>query len=181
MAHARPIENMPATANGRARDDALAPVTANDDLDFHALLYPNRSLTREGFRQVMLLIIIANAVNAFIYFTLGAWPVIFFCGLDILLVWAAFKISYKQGRHHERVMLTEDALWVSRVLPSGHETRWKLNPAFLRVEIKRPITHESQVCLRQHGRTLIVGKFLSPKERGEFADALADALAPRRL
>lgn len=174
----RPIalETMPPTLTGRARADALAPVAPDDDMAFHALLYPNRSLSFGGFRQVMGLIAGVNAVNIVIYLTLGAWPVAVFCGIDILLVWLAFHLSYAQGRRHERVMLTADALWVCRVLPSGHETRWRLTPTWTRVHIDKPIGHESQIRLTQNGKTLIIGSFLSPKERGEVAAALDQAL-----
>lgn len=181
MDHTYTQETLPPVAKGRSGDGMLAPVAAENDLAFHALLQPNRSLTRDGFRRIMILVIIMNGINGVVYFTLGAWPVAFFCGVDILIVWLAFKISYAQGRRHERLMLTETALWVSRVLPSGHETRWKLTPAFVRVEIERPIDHDSQIRLTEHGKTLIVGSFLSPRERGEVADALLAVLAPRRL
>ncbi|WP_372529339.1 DUF2244 domain-containing protein [Parvularcula marina] len=173
----RTLETMAPTVTGKARREDMQPVARDEDFAFHALLTPNRSLSWEGFRQVMAVVIAVNVMNALIYFTAGAWPVAFFCGIDIFIVWLAFKLSYVQGRRHERIMLTDDALWVSRVLPSGHETRWKLNPFWVRVEIDRPIEHESQMRLIEKGKTLIVGSFLSPKERGEVADALSAALA----
>ena len=169
------IETMPPDAVGRA-GEAPAPVAAEDDFRFHALLYPNRSLSADGFKKVLGLVVMVNLINGLVYFTLGAWPVAFFCGLDILIVWLAFQASYVSGRRHERIMLTEDALWVSRVLPSGHETRWRLDPLSVRVIIERPVRHETQARLVQRGRTLIVGSFLSPAERGELADALDTAL-----
>ncbi|MEM9421870.1 MAG: DUF2244 domain-containing protein [Pseudomonadota bacterium] len=180
MSRRTPMETMPPTVTGRAGAEALRPVAGDDDLAFHAFLYPNRSLTWGGFRQVMAVIIGVNLVNALIYFTLGAWPVAFFCGVDILLVWLAFKLSYTQGKRHERIMLTDDALWVSRVLPSGHETRWKLDPVGAQASIDKPIAHESHLKLTERGKTLIVGSFLSPKERGELADALGAALSQFR-
>lgn len=158
----------------------MAPVAPEDDFRFHALLYPNRSLSLGGFKQVMAVIIGVNVINAIIYFNLGAWPVAFFCGVDILIVWLAFQLSYAQGRKHERIMLTDDALWVSRVLPSGHETRWKLSPYWSKVQIDRPVRHETQLKLMEKGKTLILGAFLSPKERGELATALDEALAKLR-
>ena len=93
------------------------------------------------------------------------------------LVWLAFRLSYRQGRLCERVRMTPDDLFVSRVLPSGHESRWRLQPFWTRVAIDRPVRHESQVRLVSKGGVLILGSFLSPKERGEFADALSAALA----
>lgn len=176
MARIATIENMPPTVTGRSRLNGPDPVSEEEDFRFHALLYPNRSLSADGFRRVLAVVIGVNVFNAVVYFTVGAWPVAFFCGLDILIVWWAFRLSYAQGRRHERVMLTDDALWISRVLPSGHETRWKLDPFWARVEIERPVSHETQLRVIEKGRTLILGSFLSPRERGELASALADAL-----
>jgi uncharacterized membrane protein len=172
------IEDMPPAAVGRHAKGA--PGGEPGHFHFHALLYPNKSLSADGFRRVLFLVILVNAINAVIYFTVGAWPVAFFCGLDILLVWFAFQLSYRSLDKHEEVMLTDDALWVSRVLPSGHETRWKLNPAFVKVRIDRPVLHETQLRLSERGRTLVLASFLSPKERDDFARALDTALCRLR-
>lgn len=169
------IEDMAPVVTGRARD--LPPETAASDCRFDALLFPNRSLPNAGFVAVMSVVIGVNLVFGTMFFAMGAWPVLGFCGLDIFLVWLAFKLSYRQGRLHERVRVTDEALWVSRVLPSGHESRWRLDPYWTSLSIRRPIDEESQVKLRTKGRTLVVGAFLSPEERGAFADALSAALA----
>jgi len=39
-----------------------------------------------------------------------------------------------------------------------------------------PPEHDSQVVLSSHGRSLVVGSFLAPEERAEFARALRAAL-----
>ncbi|MEO1252840.1 MAG: DUF2244 domain-containing protein [Pseudomonadota bacterium] len=166
---------------GRARE--LAPVgeSADSRYLFDAVLRPNRSLPNAGFVAVMAVVIAANILFGTYFYAIGAWPVIGFCGLDVFLVWLAFKLSYRQGRLRERVRVTEDEIWVSRVLPSGHETRWRLQPAWTRVSIDRPVRHESQVRLTSKGGVLVLGAFLSPKERGQFADALAHALGKTRI
>jgi len=171
------IEDMAPVAKGRALTTPEAVDADGDDgLFFNALLYPNRSLPNGGFIALMAVVIAVNLFSAIYYTVLGAWPVMFFAGLDVLAVYVAFRISYRQGRLHERVMLTGDHLWVSRVLPSGHETRWRLQPFWTRLSIDRPVRHESQLVLESGGRRLVLGSFLSPAERGELADALRAAL-----
>ncbi|MBI1364651.1 MAG: DUF2244 domain-containing protein [Alphaproteobacteria bacterium] len=165
---------------GRASDLPEAAPAAGDARVFDALLYPNRSLPNAGFIAVMTIVILANMTIGLGVYLMGAWPVIGFCGLDVFLVWLAFRLSYRQGRLHERVRVTPDEMWVSRVLPSGHETRWRLQPYWTEVKIDRPVEHESQVRVVSKGRTLILGSFLSPPERGEFAAALSAALERSR-
>ncbi len=172
------IENMPPVAKGRAMEEITPSASdGSANLLFNALLYPNRSLPNHGFYVVMAVLICFHIIAAIMYLTSGAWPVLFFAGADIVAVWVAFKLSYRQGRLHERILLSAEELWVCRVLPSGHETRWKLVPFWTRVEMERPVQHESQLRLSSHGKTLVVGAFLSPAERGELAEALTAALA----
>jgi uncharacterized membrane protein len=176
------IETMAPVAKGRA-----SAASGLDDVSstgapslFDAVLSPNRSLPNSGFLAVMSIVIGANILFGTYFYALGAWPVVGFCGLDIVAVWLAFKLSYRQGRLRERVRVTEDEMWVARVLPSGHETRWRLQSYWTRVEIDRPIGHESQVRVISKGGTLILGAFLSPEERGRFASALSRALGRAR-
>ncbi|VAV94980.1 hypothetical protein MNBD_ALPHA05-1997 [hydrothermal vent metagenome] len=176
------IETMPPAAKGRASSSSGLEDIAGAEAPslFDAVLYPNRSLPNAGFIAVMSIVIGANIVFGTFFYVIGAWPVIGFCGLDIFLVWLAFKLSYRQGRLCERVRVTDEEMWVARVLPSGHETRWRLQPFWTRVEIDIPVRHESQVRVTSKGKTLILGAFLSPPERGRFAQALSNALGAAR-
>ena len=182
MRRVQHIETMAPVAKGRASSQSgLDDLPAEDQSLFDAVLSPNRSLPNSGFVAVMTIVVAVNVVLGGYFFSMGAWPVLGFCGLDIFLVWLAFKLSYRQGRLRERVRLTEKEMWVARVLPSGHETRWRLQPYWTQVEIDRPVGHESQVRVISKGKTLILGAFLSPEERGRFAEALAGALGRARV
>lgn len=173
---------MPPAAKGRASSQSgLDDMAGAGPSLFDAVLSPNRSLPNAGFVAVMSVVIGANFLFGMYFYAIGAWPVIGFCGLDVFLVWLAFKLSYRQGRLRERVRVTKDDVWVARVLPSGHETRWRLQPYWTRVQIDRPVRHESQVRVTSKGETLILGSFLSPEERGDFAEALAGALGRARV
>jgi len=44
----------------------------------------------------------------------GAWPVTGFFGLDVGLVYLAFRINYRSARREERIRLVADALTVER-------------------------------------------------------------------
>ena len=144
---------------------------------FAATLEPHRSLSPRGF--VILMSAIAGvAFGAGLAFALvGAWPVFGFFGLDVLLIYVAFKASYRSGRMHETLRLTENALTVERVGPGRRHRSWRFQPYWLRVEMDDPPEHESQLTLASHGRRLVVGAFLTPEERLELAKALGAALA----
>jgi uncharacterized membrane protein len=171
-------EDMPPAEKGRVSD--LAPEAYSGGPEFDAILSPNRSLPNAGFIAVMAIFIGANMVFGVYFFLIGAWPVIGFCGLDVFLVWLAFKLSYRQGRLRERVRIAPGDMRVSRVLPSGHESRWRIEPFWARVVIDNPASHEARIRVVSKGRSLVLASFLSPDERMTFGRALDKALARTR-
>ena len=72
-----------------------------------------------GFRVVMGILIFMSLVGGVGFAMLGAWPVFAYFGLDIILIYVAFRASYRSGRLHEIVRLTSSELLIERVQPSG--------------------------------------------------------------
>jgi uncharacterized membrane protein len=151
-----------------------------EPLYFDAELRPSRSLGPRGFTLLMAALAGISFVAGIAFVSVGAWPVFGFFGLDVLLVYIAFKASYRSGNLYETLRLSERSLEVRRVWPSGRERRWRLQPAWLQVHMDDPPRHDSQLILRSHGRSLAVGSFLPPEERVEVAQALRDALRHAR-
>ena len=143
---------------------------------FDAVLVPHRSLSPGGFWLLMAIISGVSFVSGMYFVLRGAWPVTGYFGLDVLLIYIAFKASYRSARLHETVRLTEDALIVERVSAAGRRARWTFQPYWLRIEMDDPPEHASQLILTSHGRSLAIGSFLSPDERFEVAEALKNAL-----
>ena len=111
------------------------------------------------------------------FYLAGAWPVIGFLGLDVVILYWAFKVNYKGARLSERLLLSDNCLLVRRVDPNRREQTWRFQPQWLRVIMPDPERSESQLVLISHGRRLTIGSFLSPAERAEVAGALRAALA----
>lgn len=141
-----------------------------------ATLAPNRSLPNVGFWALMAAILAITTTAGAYFLSKGAWPVVGFFGLDVLLVWLAFRLSYRQGRLRERVHVSAERLTVVRQHPTGHVQHWLLSPFWARVHLDDPEEHHSRVRVVSHGKTLILGAFLSPEERVDFATSLSRAL-----
>jgi len=144
---------------------------------FQAHLKPHRSLSRRGFRLVMLGVTLFSLTVSAITFYAGAWPVFGFMGLDVALVYIVFRISYRRGRVSEVLELDEHMLTVERIDAKGHSRFWRIQPAWLKVELAEPILPQTPVVLRSHGKSLPVGVFLHPEQRREVARDLRNALA----
>jgi uncharacterized membrane protein len=152
-------------------------VPAQHEPLFSALLTPHRSLPRTGFIVLMTLICVVSFGTGLMFYMIGAWPVLGFMGLDVALIYAAFKLNYRSGRLYETVDLTPQALTVTRVQPSGKAQSWSFNPYWVRLLLEERIGRSSELSLASHGDRLVFASFLSDPEREDFARALRSALA----
>ena len=148
---------------------------------FSAVLTPHRSLGRKGFRNLML-VIGGLSFGTGMYFLLkGAWPVFGFCGLEVLLVFLAFRINYRRARAYEQVTVTPSELTVRKVTHHGRMKEWTLNPLW--VKLDRVVHAEygiERLFLVSRGRRLSIASFLGPDEKASFASALSAALGEAR-
>ena len=148
---------------------------------FAAVLTPYRSLGRGGFLVLMALLTALAAVGAGRALAIGAWPVSVFVVLDLLLVYGAFKLSYRAARAFEEVYLWPNELLVRQVAPSGRAREHRFHPYWARLKVTR-IDDEGVVrlAIAAKGETLTIGSFLNPADRESFAAALAAALGSVR-
>lgn len=159
--------------------DEPAPASGGRDgaCVFSAELRPHASLGRRGFAALMLVFAAACLAAGALFASAGAWPVAGFLGLDLAVLWLAFRASYRWARTRELLRLTRDAFLVERVGPSGGRRRWRFQPGWLRVDLGEGIGRPGALVLSSHGRRLEIGAFLPPAERAGLAAALREALA----
>jgi uncharacterized membrane protein len=129
---------------------------------------------------LMAAICLISFATGLMFFLMGAWPVIGFLGLDVLLIYIAFKLNFRALRLYETVDLTDDALTVTRVDPSGEAQSWSFNPYWVRLSLKPRIGRSTELSIASHGNSLVFARFLTDSEREDFARALTDALSTAR-
>jgi uncharacterized membrane protein len=147
---------------------------------FDATLSPHRSLPPRGFFWVMAVLAGASFGASIGFVLLGAWPVTGFFGLDVALVYLAFRLSYRSARQTETVRLTEADLQVERVSIRGERRFWRFEPFWLKLVFEEWDEGENRLRLVSHGKSLTLGAFLSAPERSGLARALTAALAAWR-
>jgi uncharacterized membrane protein len=154
---------------------------ASDEPIFAMTLRPHRSLDRRGLAFVMAVLAIMSATVGMIFFSIGAWPIPGFLGLDVVAVYAAFRISFRQARATEEIRLSRSALTVRRVAADGTAREMGLNPYWARLEIDRhPEFGILRMAIAWQGHRLAVGRFLGATEREKFAREFTAALAEAR-
>ena len=148
---------------------------------FSATLTPHRSLGRTGFVLLMTAIGLVSFVAGIVFLIAGAWPVMGFFGVDVALIYWAFRANYRAARAYEQVTVTASELTFRKVSQWGKATEWTLNPLW--VQLDREIHPEfgvQRLFLVSRGRRLPIGGFLGPDEKESFATALLAALGEAR-
>lgn len=153
---------------------------AQEPQHFSAILRPHRSLSPNGFLILMLAIGGVSFAAGFAFVLQGAWPVFGFFGLDVALIYLAFRLNYRSGRLYETVDLTDEALTITRVRPSGQRQSWSFHPYWVRLDLQDRPGRASELSLSLHGRRLVFASFLTDSERVELAAALKEALLAQR-
>jgi uncharacterized membrane protein len=100
-----------------------------------------------------------------------------FLGLEVLLLYGAFRLHQRAGNACEAINLTPRALTVRRVDHWGNRTEFRFPPYWLQVNLDEPPTRRSPLELRSHGDSLTIGSFLLPEERLRLARSLRRELA----
>ena len=144
---------------------------------FERVLLPYRSLPPRGFTLLMLVLGAISIAVSVAFVTIGAWPICGFFGLDVLLVYIAFRLSYRSARQRETLRLADDEFTVERVGIRGDRRFWRFQPFWLRVIYEEHPDESNRLSVSSHGRSLAIGAFLPAPVRREVAGALRDALA----
>lgn len=140
------------------------------------VLYPHRSLSPTGFLILMGAVAGLSFSIGFAFFLAGAWPIVGFLGVDVALVYAAFRLNFRAARAYETLRLTAREMEVIKVDPAGRQRRYVLPAAWLKVHVEDRPPRTSRLTLRSHGRGLEIGAFLGQTEKDGLADALRDGL-----
>ena len=153
-----------------------------DEPFFRALLTPHRSLGHTGFMVLMGALLFAWLVTGAIFLSHGAWPIFGFFGLDVLLVYVAFRINYRAARIREEVSLSRTALDIRKTAPSGKSEAHRFNPFWARFDVARGAgVGITRMAVEARGETVPIGSFLNPDDRESFAKAFSRALATARM
>ena len=145
---------------------------------FVARLTPYRSLSRQGFKILMLAISAVCFTIGLVFWSLGFWPIMGFMGLDVALIYWAFRSSYAQERGYEDVSVSRDAVYLKQVSHRGRVREHDFPQYGTRLEVDR---HDeigiTQMRIANRARAVAFGSMLNPADRDTFAEAFSRALS----
>ncbi|MEP3264928.1 MAG: DUF2244 domain-containing protein [Hyphomicrobiales bacterium] len=148
---------------------------------FSATLRPYRSLSQNGFIILMILFGGTCFLMGFFYLIIGAWPVFAFLGLDVLLLYVAFRINYHFAKAFEEIIVRRDALIVRQVSARGKIQEMTFNPFWAKLNISKDDEGVvTKISIAARGEANDIGAFLNPEDKTTFARAFGAALVEAR-
>jgi uncharacterized membrane protein len=156
------------------------PAAAPGRLFFERVLRPHRSLPPRRFHLLMLIFALCSIAIGTGFVLAGAWPVVGFFGLDVALIYVAFRRNYRSARLRETLRLAEDAFTVERIGIYGERRLWRFQPFWLRVVLEERADRSNRLLVASHGKSLVIADFLAPAARRELAATIRDAVAAWR-
>lgn len=144
---------------------------------FRFLIKPNRSLTAKGMILFVVLVGIAIFLVALRFVLLGAWLVLPFAFLEIVMLAAGFWLYERASRYSETVEINGNKLLITKSSIQS-VTKWELNPHWVRFVLKKDPKewYPSKLLICSHSDRVEIGACLIDAEREELLDALRDAM-----
>jgi uncharacterized membrane protein len=110
------------------------------------------------------------------FWIVGAWPVLPFGVAEVGLVVMMLRVSSRQARGSELILLHETELRIVRTEPSGRRREKALPCGWLTVWLEERDGRVPKLVLSRYGMNEEIGRALGEAEKRDLADSLTRAL-----
>lgn len=114
------------------------------------------------------------------FYHLGAIPVAGFFGLDMLLLYLAFRWSFRGARVSTDVQVSTTNVTLLHDDGAGGGRRAVIPTGFARIVLEQPKRAPNVLRIEYGRRGWVIGRFLTDGERSDLATALKTAIAHAR-
>ena len=132
----------------------------------------NNSLDSTGRTLVFAFLFVVSVGIAGAFATLGAWLILPFAGLEMLVLYLAFRYVDRHAADYERVVIEGDRVEIERC-EAGRTQCYEFNRCWARVVATGD---GGRLALRSHGRELEIGRHMNETQRRELARDLNSRL-----
>jgi uncharacterized membrane protein len=150
----------------------------SEEPEFRVEVLPHRALPE---RAMWMLIGVFGSVSAAIaigFAAFGAWPVLPFAGLEVLVLALALMYYRRRARDGERIVIRGDRVEVTCVR-RARESRQEFQRHWTQVRLERDARgwYGSRLTVGSHGRYVEIGALLNDDERLDLYNRLKAAIA----
>ena len=140
--------------------------------EFSLVARRNNSLSASGRFRVFAFVFAVSIGIACAFAMFGAWLILPFAGLEMLVLYLAFREIGRHAGDYERIAIGRERVRVES-RETGQLSHDELSRHWARVVASRDGRY---LALRSHGRELAIGRHRSDEQRLELARALAREL-----
>ena len=132
---------------------------------------------RDALRFYLGMVTVSFGIAIF-FATNGAWPVLPFAGLEMLVLAVALYITARRCARWEMISIDADSIHIYRS-PSKYSPSVSFRRAWAKIELQpgEKSRYLPRLLIRSHGRSVEVGRCLNESERKHLAHELASALS----
>ena len=134
----------------------------------------NNSLSSTDRLRVFACVFAFSMSIALAFAAFGAWPVIPFTGLEMAVLYAAFRYVDRHAADYEIIEIKDDSVRVETRVGSQVQSV-ELNRHWAQL-VTNDSSGELRLALRSHGREVEFGRHLTGKERERIARELRQQL-----
>ncbi|MBI3044769.1 MAG: DUF2244 domain-containing protein [Betaproteobacteria bacterium] len=131
----------------------------------------NNSLSSSGRLFVFAFLFIVSIGIAAAFAVIGAWPILPFAGLEMGVLYLAFRVFERHAADYERIAIAGDRVEVE-ICEAGRARCHEFNRYWAQV-----VSGEgARLALRSHGREVEIGRHLNDDQRRALARELGRRL-----
>jgi uncharacterized membrane protein len=139
----------------------------------------NNSLSSAGRNLVVGSLAIIALVISLAFAVQGAWMIVPFAGLEMLVVYLAFRCCERHAGDFESLSIQDDQVLIVRQ-ERGEVSRHELNRYWAQVVLQRGGRgRQAVLALRSHGRQVEFGRHLTEEQRCRMAGIIRAELGNR--
>ena len=139
---------------------------------FEILLKPNSSLTGPTRALFLGSIFFICSIIGIGFFLAGGIMILPFAGLEIILVYLAFRLSFNWSNQKQIIILSKDHVEV-RVDGLKEFFTWKEFRSFATFNVTKNNVDDHDLSFRSKGKEVIVGSFLNGEDKSILKDEIS--------
>ena len=151
-----------------------------NDILLEVSLSPSVASRITTIRWILMLFGLLCLSVGLIFAANGAQPVLGFMGLEVILLYVAYRFCQRNTRMAEQIVLSSRNLIFRRIDRDGNISITNFEPFWLNVELVKIQGISKHVTIGSKGRKKKVGAFLTPKEQLKLLNTLEQALESLR-
>lgn len=126
----------------------------------------NNSLTSTGRLTVFAFLFVVSVGIACAFALLGAWPILPFAGIEMLVLFLALRWFERRAADYERISIAGDRVEIE-ICEAGRARSHELNRCWAQL-----VGRGASLALRSHGREIGIGRHLNDDQRLALAREL---------